>query len=343
MQKFIYRYRPSSKYAINAFLENKTYAVNANLLNDFLDCSIPYNKDLLRKKLLKSKKARNYFIFNLYRKNIKRDDFSSIDEYFIEAERAESIGNIEIEDAFNIPKIDKIIFEDVNDIIEEFRNLFGVVCFSKTPDNPIMWSHYASDSKGFLIAYHYEALLRDITEGIEKHYKNPLERLVFGLFDITYDIPLDYNAFIYKIYLYKLSNEATYRKLSIETLFSKIIKTEASAILLRNILLNKKREWSYEREVRLIVPIEHSFTYNIDDSLKDEDKYYDVGSIFPAFICFGENMELTDKAALALYAKINKKTLLCVQQRKHLIDNGVIDFPLIKPDDVLKNIWENKI
>ena len=74
----LFRYRSDKDYAINAFLEQKTYAVAASLLNDPMDVPLFYSPSVLSKLLVK-----NDDFVNEYRNATGRRTGPSIDKMAI--------------------------------------------------------------------------------------------------------------------------------------------------------------------------------------------------------------------------------------------------------------------
>nr|VFK43359.1 MAG: Protein of unknown function (DUF2971) [Candidatus Kentron sp. SD]VFK48776.1 MAG: Protein of unknown function (DUF2971) [Candidatus Kentron sp. SD] len=91
----------------------------------------------------------------------------------------------------------------------------GVCCFSTLVDNPLLWSHYADQHRGFCIGY-----------GFDRVPKPRLERVVYGG-DRTVKTSLIAEAII--------DNDL-----------------EARTLLDRDVLLRKAYPWRYEREWRLL-------------------------------------------------------------------------------------------
>jgi hypothetical protein len=49
-----------------------------------------------------------------------------------------------------IPKTDA---EEINEAITGFKEKIGIICFSETYDNPLMWAHYAGNYGGICVEY----------------------------------------------------------------------------------------------------------------------------------------------------------------------------------------------
>ena len=109
----------------------------------------------------------------------------------------------------------------------------GILCLTKNPMNPLMWSHYAQSHTGFVIGY-------DINEPV-------LGRQADCVFDVT-EGQIFYSPEFETVSPRDVSLEAL-QWLSFgmdEPRTSQVVKT------LRHILLMKQNCWSYEEEIRVI-------------------------------------------------------------------------------------------
>ncbi|PSU20403.1 hypothetical protein CTM97_17930 [Photobacterium phosphoreum] len=110
---------------------------------------------------------------------------------------------------------------DLSTHMESFMSLHGIISLSETPDNLLMWSHYAGNHKGAVIEFTID------------------ESDPFNLFNVCH-IPI--------------SSDATLRKVN----YRKNRKAPLNNSLedLRNhYYLTKSDEWIYEKEYRYIFPI----------------------------------------------------------------------------------------
>ena len=154
----LYRFRSDSEYNFDALLKNEMYASTPNILNDPLDCPITFNLDVLCMKLLK----RSSFIRN-HEKSILSFALEKRNLFNLEGDK---IYNDYFNFQENNTKLDykyALIIKDyilslAKRIIYEVRECFGIVSFSLTCDNSVMWSHYASNYKGFVLKYNLLSL-----------------------------------------------------------------------------------------------------------------------------------------------------------------------------------------
>lgn len=159
----LFRYRACSEMNIDAFNEDKLYAVTPDKFNDPYDSLFRYDKEGLRKSVLScvSKdfivSLRDYFrsgntfpeylnvvlpqdLLNNFRDNIMNADDDKIE--IIER----NIGSIK---TYLSNSIDLLTDEAVKTV----RQLAYIACFSETIQSVTMWSHYADSHKGFSLEY----------------------------------------------------------------------------------------------------------------------------------------------------------------------------------------------
>jgi hypothetical protein len=98
--------------------------------------------------------------------------------------------------------------------ITDLKSILGIACFSETKENVLMWTHYAGNYSGICLAYSTDALLNGLPDSVS------LVRVAYG------DDPPPLSPTDVKSY-------------------------ERAA---RQILSQKKYNWSYEREWRVLGP-----------------------------------------------------------------------------------------
>lgn len=66
-----------------------------------------------------------------------------------------------------------------NQIVRDQKSQIGICSFSETPDNVLMWAHYADQFRGICIEYNFELLREDIEAGtfVRVQYADKLTRL----------------------------------------------------------------------------------------------------------------------------------------------------------------------
>lgn len=140
---------------------------------------------------------------------------------------------------------------DMIDYIEKEKHKIGVISFSESKDNLLMWSHYANEHKGGLVAFYFyeSSIISDLV-------------LLDGTFGKSvFDgncIPVKYRKQpIYKIDKFDRDYSNIYA-LGIDR-------------LLHEIFQQKSDEWIYEKEHRIILKLEQADRIVIDK--KDIKKY----------------------------------------------------------------------
>jgi len=339
--EFLYRYRPATECAINAVLQGKTYAVSPYKLNDRLDSAIRFNSNKLCKLLLKSKKIHRLIIENVFLKfDAKCSHYPNYESY----KKAEEQAWDKAEKEFNEPISSLKIREFFNSLalqaIDDFKKSFAVVSFCSIGANQIMWSHYASDSSGFVLQYLFSSLSSLSLISMKKIYTSltPLQLSVLGLHKVNYsDSLIDGTDFVYRLIM-KRGDRFTTKNRYLEN-----IKTEEDARFILSLLTEKEKAWSYEGEYRWIFPfgIGYSDEESINSTLSAigfesmETYYFDIGNLRPFAICLGEKMSIINRVVLASYCKTYNHVLLYEQDFSNLPGLGMANWKLTKPDEIL--------
>lgn len=138
--------------------------------------------------------------------------------------------------------------------IEENKHKVGVISFTETKDDLLMWAHYANEHKGVLIGFSF--------------YGGFFKKL-FRFTETAFDKPFDYydgkcHAIIYrKQQMYKID--------MFDRDYSNIF-AEGEDRLLFEIFLQKSDEWIHEKEHRIILKLSQADKVILDDF----DKYKDI-------------------------------------------------------------------
>jgi len=130
-----------------------------------------------------------------------------------------------------------------------------ISCFSKTPDNLLMWSHYADGLRGFCIEFDRDLLLSNCSD-------------TAGIFEVSYE---DKPPIVDTAVIAVLNDQTDYHHEAISALhsemnfFGKDNKPEINAYeeylkdvfikgteLFQKMLATKPIEWRYEEELRII-------------------------------------------------------------------------------------------
>lgn len=159
----LFRYRPCSEMNIDAFNEDKLYAITPDKFNDPYDSLFRYDKEGLRNSVLTciSKdflvSMRDYFrnggnFPELLSSVLPHEFLDNTRNYLINAddglfEMIES-NNGHIKELLS-NKIDELTDKAVKSV----RQMAYIACFSETIRSVTMWSHYADSHKGFSLEY----------------------------------------------------------------------------------------------------------------------------------------------------------------------------------------------
>lgn len=102
-------------------------------------------------------------------------------------------------------------------VYDKLRSIVGIVSFSEVPDNVLMWAHYATEHRGFVVEFNDEHPFFERRRSPEDEF--------FHLRQVVYVSPMP-----------------TYRSLS-----------ELDGL---RVMCMKRGEWAYERERRFLVPVD---------------------------------------------------------------------------------------
>lgn len=144
-------------------------------------------------------------------------------------------------------------FENSNIIeyIEKEKHKIGVICFSESKDNLLMWSHYANEHKGGLIAFYF--------------YEDSIIEDLFLL-----ETSLGKSVFDGKCKSVKYRKQPIYRIDKFDRDYSHIF-SQGEDRFVYEIFEQKSDEWIYEKEHRIVLKLEQAHRVVID--IKDIEKY----------------------------------------------------------------------
>ena len=242
----LFRYRACSEMNIDAFNEDKLYAITPDKFNDPYDSLFRYDKERLRELTLLSTtkefvtSARNYLqsggdfpqelhtilsqeLLDNFRTNLLNVDDKAID--------AIERNNGPIKE-FLSNSIDKLTDEAVKTV----KQLAYIACFSETIRSVTMWSHYADSHKGFALEYD-TSVFQLKCRSCDK-IKQCNQAAVCNIYPVVYDSQR-YEATDYLAWYIA-------KGLGVPIKNPDIFAASKS-------LLYKSPQWSYEREWRLIV------------------------------------------------------------------------------------------
>lgn len=270
--KKLYKYRQYNDNSVEALINDEIYLSRADYFNDPYDCLIYFDKDDILKNVRRSishKKVISY-IKSRY-PDLPSDKIADFMDGFIKNK-----------DDF-LQKVEHCL-SDVPQLHQ--KNMF-VSCFSETITSPLMWSHYSDNHNGFAIEYQFG-----------KNYFCPVPYLVnddnnwHGFRSL---LPVDYSeskkdaTHLANWYAISLINEENglYENMDWSL-------TIGDLLLPTKLALCKSKDWSYEKEWRLIISREWPMTIT--------DKYCSVKQK-PSAIYIGERIDEQNKVNLIRIAK----------------------------------------
>lgn len=288
----LFRYRNCSEMSVEAFENDKVYALTADMFND------PYDM-LLRFDIEAVKNMFNSLLSNesFYRlKDVlgKGKTLPDIVKQNFDQENISQIKNIVLS-ITNDSEIDSFVSNrrnEVMDMVDLYFPLLAtfvnkrtatIACFSETIKSVTMWSHYADYHKGFVLEYDLRPTL---SNGIPN----------VGIYPVIYD-DKRYDGTQYILWEF------------LRMLGVKLPNPDTLSYI--KCALHKSNQWEYEKEWRLI-------DSNLRDNIISENKTW--VSLKPTAIYYGTNI-----------SSDNKNRLHSIAQGKNLKEyNMYIDYAFDK-------------
>lgn len=332
----LYRFRSDSEYNFEALLKNEMFAATPNILNDPLDCPITYDLNKLYKKLLR----RNSFvekhavlIFPPSEEKKNPSDFKDYESYHNYYQTIYQEACSKLFDIKYASVVKDYIRTLAKSIVFDVRECFGIVSFSLTCDSGLMWSHYASNYKGFVLGYNLFDLKKCVESSIKSDYFLKKFAGICGLFKVIYvstEDMADGTDLMYELLSKKMADKYEFSEMTDFILSSKHKQ------LLLTLLTTKDKSWEYEQEVRLILPREdawHSLrAINGEASLQ----YFKVSDCYyPKTIIIGSNMSDVNKAAIGFYCYKNNRVILQRINTERLMSERELYLTPVKPKELV--------
>lgn len=288
----LFRYRNCSEMSVEAFENDKVYALTADMFND------PYDM-LLRFDIEAVKNMFNSLLSNesFYRlKDVlgKGKTLPDIVKQNLDQENISQIKNIVLS-ITNDSEIDSFVSNRRNEVMDMVDLYFPLLatfvnkrtatisCFSETIKSVTMWSHYADYHKGFVLEYDLRPTL---SNGIPN----------VGIYPVIYD-DKRYDGTQYILWEF------------LRMLGVKLPNPDTLSYI--KCALHKSSQWEYEKEWRLI-------DSNLRDNIISENKTW--VSLKPTAIYYGTNI-----------SSDNKNRLHSIAQGKNLKEyNMYIDYAFDK-------------
>ena len=159
----LFRYRECSEMNLDAFNEDKLFAVTPDKFNDPYDCLFRYDKEGLRNSIMMGvSKDIMYALREHFQKGGDFPDTLKVlfDEEFLENAK-KSIGDANDDTIETYSENTVRIKEDLNKLIDQqtteavrtVKQMAFIACFSEDIHSVTMWSHYANSHKGFALEY----------------------------------------------------------------------------------------------------------------------------------------------------------------------------------------------
>lgn len=118
----LYKYRSVTQYSLQSLADKKVWLSTPASFNDPFDCAI----------------------------NLDRSKLAESVAHAVET----ATQNAVVEESLKVPcQEDELAYERLSDGLGALMQNIGVLCLSETPNEILMWSHYAEYHKGFCIEY----------------------------------------------------------------------------------------------------------------------------------------------------------------------------------------------
>lgn len=331
----LYRFRSESEYNFDALLKNEMFASTPNILNDPLDCPITYDLDKLYNKLLKRKAFVQKHVELIFPSSLKKRDPSSFESYEAYYDYYNSICQetfSKLFDGKHASDVKEYIRDLAKKVIYQVKECFGIISFSLTCSNGVMWSHYASNYKGFVLAYGLLNLNKIVNEAVENDTFLNKFKGICGLFKVNYvstDEIIDGTDLMYELLCKQMAKQNRNRGI-----MDLILSTKRKDLLI-NLLTTKEKSWAYEKEIRLIFPREEMRSMLSDIVDYSKPQYFKVSELYyPDGIIIGSGMSDVNKAAVGYYCLNNNRVLLQRINTERLMSERTLYLTLVKPQEL---------
>lgn len=163
----LFRYRECSEMNLDAFNEDKLFAVTSDKFKDPYDCLFRYDKEKLRNSIMMGMSKDIVYVLRDYFKTggdfpdmlTKILDKEILDnaKYSISQANDESIEIYgEIVASMKEP-LNELIDKKTEEAVQTVKLMTFIACFSEDIHSVTMWSHYANSHKGFALKYDTKA------------------------------------------------------------------------------------------------------------------------------------------------------------------------------------------
>ncbi len=252
----MYKYFTFNEHAITNILNNEFYMSHHELFNDPFECWCEILTGFPSKN---EKSARLDNILNVWGFDDIEDTIA--DEYY-ESYIASLVGSE----------------PDIPTLINSAR----ITCFSKRPDNLLMWSHYADGLRGFCLQFDPDIILHNnnIAKIYEVEYKEKPAIIDTALIAALAD-QIAYNSYALE----------SIKNLNMQTSYNQQLNQSVKYAeeIFRSMLATKPIDWIYEEELRIIYQ-------SLSEGKQPEFMNYPRQAI--KSVIFGEKMAEKHKNAL---------------------------------------------
>lgn len=222
----VFRYRTCEQKNYDALTENKLYFSIPAKFNDPYDCLLFANIQ----KIWAEVNANVLSEMDSYIEKIRENNP-------LEACITYKMWNFEREKALDL------LFDNIHNNLKYFKRLIlentRVICFSEKYDSALMWSHYANYHEGFVIVYDKDKLINSpVFSASDQELLNRIRIDPIKYSEKQLDLTNDLGWIVRENWSPKKINHAR-------------IENYIGSSVLRQALLQKSTDWSYEKEWRI--------------------------------------------------------------------------------------------
>lgn len=252
----LYRYRTVNEHTVRELIRDELVVSSLDTFNDPFDTTVSHHSIDCQKELVGLK---------------------LVDEAFKKQYGTEHFSSKEYKDALNM------LYEDKFSVfIENFKKCILVGCFSRIPDNPVMWAHYSNQRKGFVIGYD-SAFINNLIKDEKKDEQSVLLPVNYDgkVYDATNLIidSINCNTNI-------IDGQINMDEKAAQTSFNHSMLNSKDDVI--KAFLTKTNQWKYEEEVRIIKA----------DLQSKGNTHRSIGKCKPSCIILGDKMQLRDRYLL---------------------------------------------
>lgn len=228
----LFRYRKLSdaeqaKKSVHAIEENRLYFSTPANFNDPYDSLLYVNDgELFRDIQHNWEIGMDSYLNRLEKENLMMADFAKAVWYGKNRQK-------------NIDSFKEMLDQKVDKVKTNIRNHVKIICFTENCLSMLMWSHYASEHAGFVLVYNKDELLN-------AHCFDSKDNTIPRKLCLK---PINYSAT--RINMTKNIHEYLL-KYELPSLMDVTKLPDIPPVKVREFILNKKREWDYEKEWRLM-------------------------------------------------------------------------------------------